>query len=204
MNQQPMLFEPEIAVVSGRKFEGRVVGVLATTDPADFDTQPVEFLDLGLEGVAGDRHHGFVRASSSREPWHPRGTSVRNDRQLSLLSVEDLAEISRRLNVADTAAGWIGGNIVFEGIPRLSWLPRGTRLFFSSGAVVYVEDQNGPCRIAGRAIVRRIPDRPDIELGFPKEAKGLRGVVASVERAGQVKPGDVVKVMVPEQWIYPA
>lgn len=191
------------AIVPAFRREGRLVAVLTTAAPGDFTTFPAGSLDLRHDGIAGDRHFGFTRASGSREPWHPRGTEIRNRRQLSVLSVEELAEVAAALGIAAIEPAWIGGNLVIEGVPRLSFLPSGTRLHFPSGATVLVEHPNGPCQKAGRGIAAHHPGRPEIDLAFARLAKRRRGVVASVDRAGRVAAGDRIEVHVPEQWHYP-
>ena len=188
-------------VVPSRRIRGRVAALFSTTDPKRFETAAVERLVLGLDGIAGDRHGGFERLSSGREPWYPRGTPIRNARHLSILSVEELAEIARRLEVPEIDARNIGANLVVEGIPRLSMLPRGTRLAIGPAAALHVDDQNAPCRIAGRSLARAL-DRPDIELAFARQAQRLRGVVAAVDRAGEIAVGDEIVAHLPEQWIY--
>jgi hypothetical protein len=196
----------DIQVHGGRRLTARVVATLSTAAQADpdaeaFETAPVKTLDLALDGVAGDRHAGFTRASGGREPWYPRGTVIRSGRQLSVVSVEELAEIATAMRIAELQPGWIGANLVLEGLPRLSYLPAGTRIALSDTAVIVIEDQNAPCRFAGRAIARRI-GQPAAELEFPKLAKRLRGLVASVERPGQIRSGGEASVRIPEQWIY--
>jgi len=189
-----------VAVLPAARRTGTVVALFATTDPADFVTAAVDELALHLDGIDGDRHGGFERRSSGREPWYPRGTPIRNDRHLSILSREDLAEIARRLELPEVDPRWIGANLVVAGIPQLSFLPRGTRLVIG-GAAIHVEDQNAPCRVAGRSLARRT-GLDALELGFPRVAKRLRGVVASVERAGKIAVGDTVTAHLPEQWLY--
>jgi MOSC domain-containing protein YiiM len=164
----------------------------------------VPALRLDFEGPAGDRHYGITRHAGAREPWHPRDTVISNIRQVSVLSVEEMAVVAARLGIPELKAEWIGGTILIGGVPRLSYLPAGTRLFFAGGASLLITEQNGPCRIAGRAIAAHFPERPELELEFPKQAKGLRGVVGAVERPGTVTPGSAVEVRVPEQWIYRA
>lgn len=186
--------------VPARRIKGRVAALYVTTDPKHFETAAVERLALGLDGIAGDRHSGFERLSSGREPWYPRGTSIRNGRHLSILSVEDLAEIARRLAVPEVDARLVGANLVVEGIPKLSLLPRATRLSIGQAAL-HVDDQNAPCRVVGRSLARHF-GQPDLELAFPREAKRLRGVVAAVDRAGEIAVGDEIVAHLPEQWIY--
>jgi len=189
------------ATLPPRTLEGRVAGLLRTADPTSFETEAVERLELSLGGIEADRHAGYARASSGREPWYRRGTPLRNDRQLSILSTEELEVIAGRLGLAALPAGWIGANLVLEGIPQLTFLPRGTRLVVDEGAVIQVEAPNAPCRIAGRSVARHA-GRDELELGFPREAAQLRGVVASVERAGPLKVGDRIVAKLPEQWLY--
>ena len=184
-----------------RRLTGKLVAALATPETDDFETAPAETLNLTLEGIAGDRHAGFTRAAGARAPWHPRGAEMRSGRQLSIVSPEELWEIGYALGLPPLEPGWIGANLVIDGLARLSFLPAGTRLFFPSGACVLVEGQNAPCRHSGRAIARHT-ERPGDEITFPKVAKRLRGLVASVERPGAVSAGDAVTIHLPEQWIY--
>ncbi len=170
----------------------------------DFVSTPVDPLELSLEGVVGDsQHFGFVRKSSSREPWHKRGTPVKNDRQVSVVCPAEMQTVATRMELPKIEGCWIGANIVLAGIERLSFLPRGARIIFPSGATLFVVDQNAPCRFAGASIARHFPDREGLDLLFPKHAQGLRGFVAFVERAGTVKPGETAEVLLPaKQWVY--
>src|SRR5207244_3025309 len=115
-------------------------------------SQPVAVLTLDFAGVVGDRHAGLTRATTSREPWYPRGTVIRNDRQVSIVSEEELALVARAMGLALLEPRWIGANLCLRGVTDVSALPPGTRLSFAGGAVLHVEAENGPCRIAGRSI----------------------------------------------------
>jgi hypothetical protein len=166
----------------------------------------VEEIALDLGGIPGSRHHGFTRKAGPREPWYPRGMEMRSARQLTVVSEEELPEIAAAMNVPRIAAEWIGANIVLEGIQRLSWLPAGTRLIFAEATIV-VEAQNAPCHISGKSIARHLdPDGkvPGLSLEFPKKARGLRGLVASVERTGIVRSGEQISVKVPRQSVWTA
>jgi hypothetical protein len=104
------------------------------------------------------------------------------------------------------APEWIGANVVIEGIARLSWLPSGTRLIFADATIV-AEAQNAPCRVSGKSIARHVdPDGKvaGLALEFPKHAQGLRGLVASVERAGTIGAGETIAVKVPRQSVWSA
>jgi MOSC domain-containing protein YiiM len=98
---------------------------------------------------------------------------------------------------------WIGGNLLLSGVSHLSLLPSRSILMFESGAAIRIDGDNGPCRQSGRAIAEQFPDRPELELGFVKAAKYKRGLVGWVEREGEIKPGDSVKIRVWEQALYP-
>lgn len=190
----------EPATVPARRFKGRLARALIA-DGAGFATREVAELAVTLEGIGGDRHAGFALPADSRVPWYPRGTPIRNSRQLSLMAPDELAEIARRLGVAAIAPEWIGANLLIDGVPRLSRLPPGTRLHFPGGAALVVEGENAPCRHAGAAVAART-GQAGAELGFARVAKGLRGLVAWVERAGTLAAGAEVELRVPEQRLW--
>lgn len=186
----------------GRKVPGMVVSVLKSVSEEDFQTQPVEALDLTFDGIPGDRHGGPTRLSGGREPWYPRGTEMVNERQISILSVEELRLIARRMEIGDLKPDWIGGNIVVSGIPSLTLIPPRTRLVFEDGVVIRVDGDNAPCRVAGKAIAEHVPGREGLDLAFPKQAQRLRGLVGFVEKPGVLTAGETVTAHIPEQWIY--
>lgn len=197
--------DARFAIVPGLKLTGRIAA-LYRAGGRDFETAPVETLDLGFDGIAGDIHAGTTRQSGGREPWYRRGTEMRNERQLTLVAADELAEIARRMDIAEVRPEWLGANLLVEGVPSLSMLPPGAQLFCASGATLKVDAQNGPCRIAGEKVARRsgMADVKGGALLFPKVAKRLRGLVAWVEKPGMIAVGEAVSVRVPEQWIYRA
>jgi hypothetical protein len=191
----------QIETVARKTLTGQLKSVLMAMRGDSHVSDAVDVLELVPGGIPGDRHFGQTRKSGSREPWYPRGTEIRSGREVTVVSVEELAEIAGRMGLETLPAGWIGANLVIEGVPSLTFLPPGTRLFLDGGGVLVVEAVNNPCRIAGKVIAREA-GRGDLELMFPKVAIGLRGVVASVERGGRVRAGTAVQVRVPEQRIY--
>jgi hypothetical protein len=184
-----------------RFFSAQATQVLATPAQTHFRTRDVDVLTVDLQGIPGGRHYGFTRKAGARERWYDAGMEMRSGRQLSIVSVEELAEIARRMDLPRIEPGWIGANIVVSGLPDFSLLPWGTRLFFGDGAVLVNEGDNAPCRFAGAEIARHFPERERLDILFPKAAICLRGIVVSVERAGTIAPGPV-KVKVPEQKIW--
>ena len=172
--------------------------------PGDsFVSQSAERLDLTYAGIPGDLHSGLYRKSGAREPWYARGTPMRNERQLSILSAEEMADVAAAMDISALDPAWIGGNLLLGGVARLSALPPRSILMFPSGAAIRIDGDNGPCRIAGRSIAHHVEGRADLEFGFVKAAKHRRGLVGWVERPGTVAAGESVKVRIWEQALYP-
>lgn len=180
-----------------------VVESLAVAEGEAVGCTRVEALDVDHEGIVGERHRGFLRPADVRVPWFPRGAVIANERALSIVSREELAEIGERLGLERIEPEWLGANLCITGLPRLSYLPRGTRLFFPSGAVLFVTDANVPCRLVGAEVERQAGTKGvHLALRFVGAAKGRRGVVASVDRPGRLAAGDAVDVRIPEQWLW--
>jgi hypothetical protein len=200
-------------ILPARKLQARVAGTFAARG-GDFVSAPVDALKLVYGGVVGDFHAGLTRPSGGREPWYPRGTEMKNERQLSVLSVEELSQVASDMGIARIAPEWIGANLVLEGVPTLSYLPPRSLLFFKSGATLRIDGANGPCRIAGGSIAKALgvkapvkdgaPDHEatDIAFGFVQAARMKRGLVAWVEREGEIRSGETVDIRIWEQWIY--
>ena len=194
-------------IIPAKKLRGRVTRTL-NADGDGFMSRDVEALELTYGGVKGDRHEGMTRKSNSREPWYPRGTEMRNEQQVSIVSVEELAEIAAGMGLEAIDAGWIGANLVFQGIPNLTFLPSRTLLMFEGGVTLRVDGHRGPCRISGGSIAQNIgveaENHKDSQLAFDfvKCAHMKRGLVTWVEREGVIKPGEEFTARVWEQWIY--
>lgn len=175
---------------------------------ADFTTAPASHLDLDHHGIPGNRHYGAVRISGAREPWLPQGTVLRNDRQLSALCSNELAEIAVVLGIEALSPEWLGGNLLIDGLQGFSRIAPGSRFAiggswggkgrFDGNAVLRVEAYNAPCRFSGRAVAAAV-GRPELEFSFVKAAARLRGLVLSVDLPGRIAPGDAVIVLKPMQ-----
>jgi hypothetical protein len=58
-------------------------------------------LSLGFAGPAGETHRGLTRPSCSRVlSQYERGTEIRNVRQLSIVSEEELSAIADEMGIA--------------------------------------------------------------------------------------------------------
>lgn len=190
-------------IVAAQKLAATVSAVFVARGK-DFQTAAASHLDLTFDGIPGDFHAGPTRKSGGREPWYPRGTEMRNERQLTIVAADELAIAAGRMGIAEIRPEWIGANIVLEGVSRLSMLPPATLLFFQNGVTLKVDVQNHPCKLAGRSIAENAGlDNPkEAALLFPKHARRLRGLTAWVEKPGRISAGEGVTVRVPEQWIY--
>jgi MOSC domain-containing protein YiiM len=162
----------------------------------DFGSRPVDRFQLVFGGLEGDLHAGATRGADARTPWHKRGTPIANTRQVSIVSVEESALIARALDLAALDPGLLGANLVVEGIPGLTQLAPATRLQFPSGATIFVTESNPPCRQPGRKLADA-HGRKDLEMAFVKQAAGLRGLVGLVEREGEVRAGDAIRIIAP-------
>lgn len=197
---------PDMSIVPARKLTAHVEGLFAARGQ-DFQTIATEALELTFEGIEGDFHAGLSRRSGGREPWYKRGTEMRNERQLTIVARDELAQIADGMALPEVKPEWIGANLALSGVPRLSMLPAGTLLFFAQGGVTLkVDGQNAPCKLSGRSIAENA-GMADITAGsllFPRVAGRLRGLTAWVEKPGRIELGEAVSVRIPEQWIYPA
>ncbi len=184
-----------------QRITGQTQGVYLGLDEDSFVTTPQTQVTVTFAGFEGDRHAGITRKADSRTPHYPRGTEIRNDRQVSIVSVEELAQIAAAMGLPEIKPEWLGANLSLQGIPSLTGLPPMTWLFFGAGAVLVVQAENLPCQHPGK-IIQDAYARPDLQGLFPKAGMHLRGLVACVERPGAILQGDPVEVEIPQQTLY--
>ena len=88
-------------------------------------------IEVELDGVVGDAHRSFSRKCWSGDK-QSEGILRRNERQWSAVSVEELADISKAMDLADTLTPTeLGANLCISGIAQLSRLPKGHGADFS-------------------------------------------------------------------------
>ena len=167
-----------------------------------FVTRPVPAVDLAWEGIVGDGHAGLTRTADVRIPHYPRGSVVRNERQVTVVAADQLADVATTLALPEIRPEWLGANMMLQGIPHLTLLPPATRLIFASGAALVVDWENQPCTGPGGVIAQHYGD-PRLRARFVKAALEKRGFTAWVERTGPVQVGDAVQVVVPPQRPWP-
>lgn len=182
-------------------FTGTVDLLLANPDrDTGLEKQEVAEARFHFTGMDGDCHGGITRKSDSRMlKQYKRNTEVRNSRQVSLLSAEELAEVAARMGIPAVKPEWVGANMVVRGIPDLTLLPPSTRLQFPSGAMLVVDAENHPCRQPADIIARH---HPEAKRGFVSAAMHKRGVVGWVEAEGVIRKGDTITIWIPPQRLY--
>ena len=182
------------------RLPGTIVGTLLCDQKGSIASSPKEWIDAELAGLVGDRHYGHTFASNGRYPY-PRGTEIRNTRQFSILSQEELDLIAADMGLAALDPALIGASMIIEGIPDFSHLPPSSRLQGESGATLVVDMQNRPCTLPAREIEAR---HPGFGKHFKPSAALRRGITAWVEREGRLCVGDRVRLHIPDQraWVH--
>lgn len=154
-------------------------------------------LAVGFAGPEGEAHGGLTRASDSRVVGqYPKGTEIRNTRQFSILSREELDAIAADMGIAELDPALVGATMVIEGIGDFSHLPPSSRLQGEGGATLVVDMQNRPCTLPAPGIEAA---HPGFGKAFKPAAKGRRGVTAWVEREGIFRLGERVRLHIPDQ-----
>ncbi len=181
---------------------GRVVWLGRVGDrEASLRSRAAERVALGFKGIAGESHSGLVRPSCSRvTDQYPKGTPIRNVRQVTIVSREEMAAIAETMELGEVRPEWLGANIVLEGLPDLTLMPPSSRLVFEGGAALVVDMENHPCQFPAREIEREHPGKG---AGFRRAAQHRRGVTAWVEREGEIALGEVARLHVPPLRRYP-
>lgn len=154
-------------------------------------------VDVTYDGFVGEARAGLMRAACPRVVnQYPKGTEIRNTRQISLLSAEEMADVAKTLGLETMDPAWLGASIILEGIPDFTHVPPSSRLMSQNGTCLVVDMENRPCNIAGREVERAMPGHG---LGYKQAAKGKRGVTAWVEHDGALKIGDQMRLFIPDQ-----
>lgn len=166
-----------------------------------FSKVPREAITLVEDfGVVGDAHAGATVQHRSRKRWTP---DMPNLRQVHLLPAE-LFEATRELGY-ELGPGDLGENVLTAGLD-LHALPRDTRLELG-GAVVRVTGLRNPCVQINRfreglmkAVLFTVNGEPTAEPVRGNDRRVVRraGVMAVVERGGEVVPGTPITVRLPE------
>ena len=192
------------AVMSALKptqFIGRIVWLGCVPDrAAALESQSQPGLMTTFSGPEGEAHGGLTRPACSRvKALYKSNTEIRNTRQLTLLSAEDLAATAAAMGLAELDPALVGATMVIEGIPDFSHLPPSSRLQGASGATLVIDMNNRPCTLPARPIEGQ---HPGFGKRYKTAAKGRRGVTAWVEREGRFALGDTIRLHIPDQPVW--
>ncbi|MBY8976593.1 MOSC domain-containing protein [Rhodobacteraceae bacterium NNCM2] len=168
---------------------------------ADISARPRDEVTLAWEGVTSDCHSGLTRPACVRvKRQYPAETEIRNTRQLSIVSEEELAEVAERMELERIDPAWLGATIAIRGVPDFTLVPPSTRIIFDSGASVTVDTENAPCIYPAKVIEGHHPGKG---MDFANKARNKRGVTAWVERPGPLRIGDKGRLHVPPRRLHP-
>ena len=183
------------------RFTGTItwLGIVADRDAA-LPSSPVQTITATFAGPMGEAHAGLTRPSCSRVMGqYPRNTTIRNVRQFSVLSAEDLAAIAADMGLATLDPALLGATLVISGIPDFSHLPPSSRLQAAGGCTLVVDMENRPCTLPARPIEER---HQGFGKAFKPAAKDRRGITAWVEREGTLTLGETVTLHIPDQPVW--
>lgn len=162
------------------------------------EEETVTSLKVDPEGIIGSKYHGAFVKAGVREPHIPESSVIKNRRQITALDINELTELTNLLKLPFLSPVNLRPDIIFSGIPRLTQLPPGTMLHFSSGVSLEVEGFNDPCSKPAKYIVEEHPqlEYETFKKEFKSAAQGRRGIIASVYSAGEgvINLGDKVEI----------
>lgn len=170
--------------------EGRVEAVSASPGHTMSKPNQLSIRLLAGLGVEGDAHMGTTvkhRSRVLRDPSQP------NLRQVHLIHGELHDEL--RAAGLEVGPGQMGENITTRRLDLLA-LPAGTRLHLGAEAMVQVTGLRSPCgQLNGVQ-----PGLLDAVLGTDEQGNIVRkaGIMGVVLKGGEVRPGDAIRVELPD------
>ncbi len=167
-----------------------MVGVNSKPTPGVKKLPQTEIRLVANHGIEGDYHAGALvkhRSRAARNPQQP------NLRQVHFMHAELFDELAPR--GIDVKAGDMGENITTRGVPILD-LPPGARLHLGASAVVEITGCRNPCAQLNDVDIRLLGEvARKADDGSIVRKAGIMGVVVE---GGIVRPGDAIRVEVPE------
>lgn len=150
-----------------------------------------EIVLLAGLGVEGDAHLGVTVQHRSRVAKDP---SQPNLRQVHLIHAELLDELKHK--GFSVAPADMGENLTTRGVDLLA-LPQGARLHIGEQAVIEVTGLRNPCK----QINDFQPGLMQAVLDYDANGQLIRkaGVMAIVIEGGVVRPGDAIRVALPDE-----
>ena len=190
-----------MSILSPTDLTGEVIWLgRVPEDAPDIKSIAVDQVNVGWEGFEGEAHSGLTRPACVRvKHQYKRNLEIRNTRQISIVSDEELSEIAGKLDISSIQPEWLGASIVLRGIPDFTLIPPNSRLIFEGGVSLTVDMENAPCKYPAEQIDLAHPGHGK---AFPAKARNKRGVTAWVERIGVLARGERCRLHIPPQRIY--
>ena len=165
---------------------------------ADLTSKQIAQMDLTFAGFEAEFHSGMTRPSCSRViQQYKRDTPIKNARQLSIVSAEELELIAQDMGLDVLEPRLIGASVMIKGIPDWSHVPPSARLIAEDdGPGLVIDMENRPCHLPARFIEA---ENPGHGKAFKASAKGRRGVTAAVEKEGILQVGARMRLHIPDQ-----
>lgn len=188
-------------VLKPTDFVGRITWLGLVRDrSAQLEAEAVAELTASFAGPVGEDHGGLTRPSCSRVvAQYPKGTTIRNTRQFTILSAEELAATAAKMGLDHLDPALVGATMVIEGIPDLTHLPPASRLQVADGATLVVDIENRSCQLPAKPIEAR---HAGFGAKYKSAAAGRRGLTAWVEREGVFRLGDAIRLHIPDQPVW--
>ena len=179
-------------------YHGQITWLGKTADrDATLASVACDMVQLTYAGVTGEARSGLTRNSCARmREQYPVGSDIRNVRQLSILSAEEVALIAQDMDLDDLNPEWLGASIILSGLPDFTHIPPSSRLIAANGTSLTIDMENRPCNFPGQEIERHLPGKG---RACKAAAADRRGVTAWVEREGDLRIGDTLRLHIPFQ-----
>ena len=94
-------------ILTPTEIRGETVWLGLNRDRArTLESEAVERVEVDYGGFVGESHGGLTRPSCSRvKLQYPKGTEIKNARQVTILSAEELEEVSAAMGLPEPDAG---------------------------------------------------------------------------------------------------
>ena len=180
------------------EFFGEIVWLGRVIDMgAGIQSTAISNIAVTLDGPDGEAHGGLTRPSCSRVlSQYPRRTTIRNVRQMSIVSAEELDIIANKIGLPHIDPAWVGASMVVRGIPDFSHVPPSSRLQAEDLTTLVIDMQNRPCHLPAK-VISSVSETA--AKSFKTAAKGRRGVTAWVEHPGHLAVGNQLRLHIPDQ-----
>ena len=173
------------------------LGSVIDDDRAALLSPARDTIDLTFAGVEGAFHAGVTRPACNRvKSQYQKDTAIKNERQLSIVSIEELDAIAAEMGIDAIDPTRVGATMVIKGIPDFTHVPPSSRLQAPSGATVTVDMENRPCVFPSKSLEQVHQGKG---VGFKPAAKNRRGVCAWVAAEGKITVGDILTLHIPDQ-----